>query len=601
MAKKKAAKKAAPKKKTTTKKTTKTTHVTTIEGNPISAEIRTSKTKAGDPVFRVLLRGSREELPPTGMRFAGQFTTRALAEEAARDRIKQLEGGGTMPPKKKDGTPSRPARPGKPSLAMRIDSRAEIEFVPEDLLAMSLSMLLAMRLTTAGMGEEEGEFVALITDWFSSEQARRAGLSGLDQSRKDLTDEIQFYREAFKAIPIAARKIGFTVEEWSRFWFSITGEPEVAFGAIEVLGLDAPIPPVVGEITSRFSPDHPALDIAVVEGTPVRAPEDMVIAKVDRAGTGALGLFVTAWSRTAELGAFPDVGTKGAITPEEGVRKHVFGHLSAINVAPGDKLERGATFAHSGNTGVSTGPHLHWKMRVYVVKGNLFGRLIDEITGFPITGAIALTPMDPASFVPADVIEGGGAPRAPGIAWNMVNPDKPDETIGGPSYDVKIGRGDVIFNGSKSVRTKRSEVVVDPDIKVDLGIGILPRVEDPRRLRAPGGLEAERLLRRPGLLGLGAEGPAPSPFERADPTPRVVSGIASPEEAEAALTRGAAREQVALAGVTGAGTGAVVGAAGGPIGAVVGGVVGAGLGVAGGLLGLPKRPSGGRPRRRAQR
>lgn len=37
-----------------------------------------------------------------------------------------------------------------------------------------------------------------------------------------------------------------------------------------------------------------------------------------------------------------------------------FGHLSAINVKVGDKVTTGRLVAHSGNTGLSTGAHLHW-------------------------------------------------------------------------------------------------------------------------------------------------------------------------------------------------------------------------------------------------
>lgn len=38
----------------------------------------------------------------------------------------------------------------------------------------------------------------------------------------------------------------------------------------------------------------------------------------------------------------------------------MYAHLSKVLVSAGDKLERGGVFAHSGTTGYSTGPHLHF-------------------------------------------------------------------------------------------------------------------------------------------------------------------------------------------------------------------------------------------------
>jgi murein DD-endopeptidase MepM/ murein hydrolase activator NlpD len=37
-------------------------------------------------------------------------------------------------------------------------------------------------------------------------------------------------------------------------------------------------------------------------------------------------------------------------------------HLSKVHVKVGDFVERGQTFAEVGNTGLSTGAHLHWEV-----------------------------------------------------------------------------------------------------------------------------------------------------------------------------------------------------------------------------------------------
>ncbi len=44
--------------------------------------------------------------------------------------------------------------------------------------------------------------------------------------------------------------------------------------------------------------------------------------------------------------------------------KSLYGHLSRISVAVNQKIERGDVIAHTGNTGRSSGPHLHYEIQV---------------------------------------------------------------------------------------------------------------------------------------------------------------------------------------------------------------------------------------------
>ncbi|MCU7499937.1 MAG: M23 family metallopeptidase [Bacteroidota bacterium] len=85
---------------------------------------------------------------------------------------------------------------------------------------------------------------------------------------------------------------------------------------------------------------HEGIDIVVDVGTPVYAP-----------GSGTIAF----------------VGTKGGfglcIEIDHGFGyRTIMGHLSEASVTMGQKVNRGTMIARSGNTGLSTGPHLHYEV-----------------------------------------------------------------------------------------------------------------------------------------------------------------------------------------------------------------------------------------------
>jgi murein DD-endopeptidase MepM/ murein hydrolase activator NlpD len=108
--------------------------------------------------------------------------------------------------------------------------------------------------------------------------------------------------------------------------------------------------PVSGPVTARFGEEivvagrarvHRGVDFAVPDGTPVRAP--------------AAGAVVTFFND----GSF---GTAVCLDHEGTPWYSLYAHLSAARVAPGERVAVGDIVGLSGNTGLSTGPHLHWQV-----------------------------------------------------------------------------------------------------------------------------------------------------------------------------------------------------------------------------------------------
>jgi murein DD-endopeptidase MepM/ murein hydrolase activator NlpD len=93
-----------------------------------------------------------------------------------------------------------------------------------------------------------------------------------------------------------------------------------------------------------FKEGHPGIDLNAPEGSPVYA-----------ADTG-LVLFA-GW--TGELG----YGNAILIDHGNGFQT-LYGHLSQVSMYCGAKVEKGTLIGLSGDTGNSTGPHLHFEVRV---------------------------------------------------------------------------------------------------------------------------------------------------------------------------------------------------------------------------------------------
>jgi murein DD-endopeptidase MepM/ murein hydrolase activator NlpD len=110
--------------------------------------------------------------------------------------------------------------------------------------------------------------------------------------------------------------------------------------------------PVAGRVSSEYGVRthpitgeqrlHAGLDIAARTGTPVGAAEAGVVRRAGRAG--GYGLLV-------------EVEHAGGLATR-------YAHLSRIAVSTGQRVTRGQLLGAVGSTGASTGPHLHFEVRV---------------------------------------------------------------------------------------------------------------------------------------------------------------------------------------------------------------------------------------------
>jgi murein DD-endopeptidase MepM/ murein hydrolase activator NlpD len=100
--------------------------------------------------------------------------------------------------------------------------------------------------------------------------------------------------------------------------------------------------PVEGVMTQDFHTGHIGIDTGIKVGTPIKATMD---GKVVFAG----------WNQE---------GYGNLVVVENGKYKTYYAHQSELNVRTGDIVSAGTVVGLSGTTGNSTGPHLHYEVRV---------------------------------------------------------------------------------------------------------------------------------------------------------------------------------------------------------------------------------------------
>jgi murein DD-endopeptidase MepM/ murein hydrolase activator NlpD len=87
---------------------------------------------------------------------------------------------------------------------------------------------------------------------------------------------------------------------------------------------------------------HKGIDLSSPTGTPIYATADGVVTRAD--WFSSYGLFIS-----LDHGAALETR---------------YGHLSRLNVAEGQEVKKGDLIGYVGSTGRSTGPHLHYEVRI---------------------------------------------------------------------------------------------------------------------------------------------------------------------------------------------------------------------------------------------
>ena len=101
---------------------------------------------------------------------------------------------------------------------------------------------------------------------------------------------------------------------------------------------------------------HKGVDLAATTGTPVYATAD---------GLVQMAQWFSSYGKYIQIGHGNDLETR-------------FAHLSGIAVSKGDMVKKGDLIGYVGSTGRSTGPHLHYEVRIAGVAVNPIPYMVES-------------------------------------------------------------------------------------------------------------------------------------------------------------------------------------------------------------------------------
>jgi murein DD-endopeptidase MepM/ murein hydrolase activator NlpD len=171
---------------------------------------------------------------------------------------------------------------------------------------------------------------------------RGAGIGGAQASPATGTDERAAVKEEMDRLLGVVKEEGESIRSLERF---LGRASRVLASLPSRWPVRGPVNSDFGQRRSPWAPNsefHSGIDIGAPVGMPVKAP--------------APGVVVFA-------GQHPEYGVTLVIDHGNETRS-LYGHLSKITVAMDQQIRRGDSVALTGNTGRSSGPHLHYEIQV---------------------------------------------------------------------------------------------------------------------------------------------------------------------------------------------------------------------------------------------
>lgn len=185
--------------------------------------------------------------------------------------------------------------------------------------------------------EEKTRKLAIIAGVTTLEEGSRGGVGGARQNQipnpySDDVDKMTFRSRRLEN-DLAALESRFLQQAQM-----LSSTPSIApVRGILTDGFGGRSDPFTGEHAA-----HNAIDISSATGQPVRAPADGVVVKAE---------WANGYGKVVFLSHGYGYGTR-------------YGHLSGFAVKPGQRVRRGDVIGYVGSTGRSTGPHLHYEVRL---------------------------------------------------------------------------------------------------------------------------------------------------------------------------------------------------------------------------------------------
>ena len=186
--------------------------------------------------------------------------------------------------------------------------------------------------------EEKTRKLAIIAGVNPLDEGSQGGVGGVRQS-EDLASP---YRDELDKMAFRSRRVESDL--------SILEQRLLA--QYQLLSSTPSIAPVRGILTDGFggrsdpftgeAASHAAIDVSSAAGQPVRAPADGIVVKSE---------WANGYGNVIYLSHGYGYSTR-------------YGHLSGYNVKAGQRVKRGDVIGFVGSTGRSTGPHLHYEVRI---------------------------------------------------------------------------------------------------------------------------------------------------------------------------------------------------------------------------------------------